>query len=110
MTMKETQAHPVPKKVLNPSLEKLPGIRHLIAVASGKGGVGKSTISVNLAFALQQIGGRIGLVDADVLGPSIPGMLGLPIGQPPAMTPDNKIIPADRHNLKVMSMGMLTVD
>src|SRR5215510_3883205 len=110
MTMKETQAHPVPKKELNPSLEKLPGIRHLIAVASGKGGVGKSTISVNLAFALQQIGGRIGLVDADVLGPSIPGMLGLPIGQPPAMTPDNKIIPADRHNLKVMSMGMLTVD
>src|SRR5258705_9113566 len=90
--------------------EKLPGIRHLIAVASGKGGVGKSTISVNLAFALQQIGGRIGLVDADVLGPSIPGMLGLPVGQPPAMTPDNKIIPADRHNLKVMSMGMLTGD
>jgi ATP-binding protein involved in chromosome partitioning len=90
--------------------EKLPGIGHLIAVASGKGGVGKSTISVNLAFALQQLGGRIGLVDADVLGPSIPGMLGLPVGQPPAMTPDNKIIPADRHNLKVMSMGMLTVD
>ncbi len=90
--------------------EKLPGIRHLIAVASGKGGVGKSTISVNLALALQQIGGRIGLVDADVLGPSIPGMLGLPVGQPPAMTPDNMIIPADRHNLKVMSMGMLTVD
>jgi ATP-binding protein involved in chromosome partitioning len=90
--------------------EKLPGIRHLIAVGSGKGGVGKSTISVNLAFALQQLGGRIGLVDADVLGPSIPGMLGLPVGQSPAMTPDNKIIPADSHNLKVMSMGMLTVD
>ena len=89
---------------------KLPGIGHLIAVGSGKGGVGKSTISVNLAFALQQLGGRIGLVDADVLGPSIPGMLGLPVGQPPEMTPDNKIIPADRHNLKVMSMGMLTVD
>jgi ATP-binding protein involved in chromosome partitioning len=90
--------------------EKLPGIRHVIAVGSGKGGVGKSTVSVNLAFALQQIGSRIGLVDADILGPSIPGMLGLPAGQPPATTPDNKIIPADRHNLKVMSMGMLTGD
>ncbi|QDM15829.1 DUF971 domain-containing protein [Tardiphaga sp. vice352] len=92
------------------SPEKLPGIRHVIAVGSGKGGVGKSTVSVNLAFALQQIGGRIGLVDADILGPSIPGMLGLPVGQPPTTTPDGKIVPADRHNLKVMSMGMLTGD
>ncbi len=90
--------------------ERLPGIRHVIAVGSGKGGVGKSTISVNLAFALQQIGGRIGLVDADVLGPSIPGMLGLATGQPPATTPEGKIVPADRHGLKAMSMGMLTGD
>src|ERR1700724_3605969 len=84
--------------------EKLPGIRHVIAVGSGKGGVGKSTVSANLAFALQQIGGWIGLVDADILGPSIPGMLGLPVGQPPTTTPDGKIVPADCHNLKVMSM------
>ena len=90
--------------------EKLPGIRHIIAVGSGKGGVGKSTVSVNLAFALQQIGGSIGLMDADVLGPSIPGMLGLPTGQPPAKTSDGKIVPANRHNLKVISMGMLTGD
>ena len=90
--------------------EKLPGIRHIIAIGSGKGGVGKSTVSVNLALALQQIGGRIGLVDADVLGPSIPGMLGIPTGQPPAITPDNKAIPAERHGLKAMSMGMLTGD
>ncbi len=90
--------------------EKLPGIRHLIAIGSGKGGVGKSTVSVNLAFALQQIGGRMGLADADVFGPSIPGMLGLPTGQQPVMTPDGKIVPADRHGLKVMSMGMLTND
>lgn len=90
--------------------EKLPGIRHVIAVGSGKGGVGKSTVSVNLALALQQVGGRMGLLDADVLGPSIPGMLGLPTGQPPAATPDGRIIPANRHGLKVISMGMLTGD
>ena len=90
--------------------EKLPGIRHIVAIGSGKGGVGKSTVSVNLALALQQLGGRIGLVDADILGPSIPGMLGLPSGQPPALTPDSKIIPADRHGLKAISMGMLTGD
>jgi ATP-binding protein involved in chromosome partitioning len=90
--------------------EKLPGIRHIVAIGSGKGGVGKSTVSVNLALALQQLGGRIGLVDADILGPSIPGMLGLPTGQPPALTPDSKIIPADRHGVKAISMGMLTGD
>lgn len=92
------------------SPKKLAGITHIIAVGSGKGGVGKSTVSVNLAFALQGAGNRIGLVDADVLGPSIPVMLGLPIGQPPAMAADGKIVPADRHGLKVMSMGMLTGD
>lgn len=92
------------------SPKKLPGITQIIAVGSGKGGVGKSTVSVNLAFALQQAGNRVGLVDADVLGPSIPVMLGLPTGQPPAMTAEGKIIPAERYGLKVMSMGMLTGD
>lgn len=90
--------------------EQLPGIRHLIAVASGKGGVGKSTVSVNLALALQQVGGRIGLMDADVFGPSIPGMLGLPTGQQPEATPDRKLIPPERHSLKTISMGMLRED
>lgn len=90
--------------------EKLPGIRHLIAVGSGKGGVGKSTVSVNLALALAQCGARVGLVDADILGPSIPGMLGIPTGEPPEMTQDNRIIPAQRYGLKVVSMGMLTGD
>jgi ATP-binding protein involved in chromosome partitioning len=90
--------------------EKLPGIRRIIAVGSGKGGVGKSTVSVNLAFALQQLGYRIGLMDADVLGPSIPGMLGLPAGQPPAATADQKMVPAERYGLKTISMGMFTGD
>ena len=92
------------------SAEKLPGILHIIAVGSGKGGVGKSTVSVNLALALRQLGARVGLVDADILGPSIPGMLGIPTGEPPATTRDNLMIPAERHGLKVVSMGMLTGD
>ncbi len=94
----------------NAGPEKLPGIRHVIAVASGKGGVGKSTVSVNLALALQQAGGRVGLLDADILGPSIPVMLGLSTGQPPATTADQKIVPAERYGLKAISMGMLTGD
>lgn len=89
---------------------KLPGIKHVVAVASAKGGVGKSTVSVNLALAFQRIGGKIGLVDADILGPSIPVMLGLPTGTPPTTTPEGKIVAADRHGLKVISMGMLVGD
>ena len=100
----------VPGKPIRAGIEKLAGIRHIVAIGSAKGGVGKSTVSVNLALAFQQLGARIGLVDADILGPSIPGMLGLPTGQPPAMTPDGKIIPADRYGLKTISMGMLTGD
>lgn len=104
--------HQTPDSGAEPSAgpERLPGIRHLIAVASGKGGVGKSTVSVNLALALQQFGGQIGLLDADIYGPSIPGMLGLPTGQQPEATPDNQIIPPAAYGLKVMSMGMLTGD
>ena len=90
--------------------EKLPGIRHIIAVGSGKGGVGKSTVSVNLALALQQLGARVGIVDADILGPSVPGMLGISTGEPPEETPEGRMIPVERHGLKVVSMAMLTED
>ena len=112
--MQNTEPHHdhAPSAHSQPSVgpEKLPGIRHVIAVASGKGGVGKSTVSVNLALALQQLGSRVGLLDADILGPSIPVMLGLPTGQKPETTADQKIVPAERHGLKAISMGMLTGD
>jgi len=94
----------------SPSQDRLPGIRHLVAVGSGKGGVGKSTVAVNLALALQQSGARVGIVDADVLGPSIPGMLGLSTDKPPEATPEGKIIPPVRYGLKAMSMALLRSD
>jgi ATP-binding protein involved in chromosome partitioning len=107
--MTNTPSDPVSARQ-GPSAEKLPGIRHVIAVASGKGGVGKSTVSVNLALALRQRGARVGLVDADILGPSIPGMLGIPSGQPPAMTAEGQALPVERYGIGTMSMAMLTDD
>ena len=81
----------------------IPTVRHIIAVASGKGGVGKSTVSVNLALALSKTGARVGLMDADVYGPTIPKLLG--ITQTPEALEDNRLIPIDQYGLKVMSMG-----
>jgi ATP-binding protein involved in chromosome partitioning len=80
----------------------VPGVKNVIAVASGKGGVGKSTVSVNLAVALAQAGASVGLLDADITGPNIPQMIGV-AGQPTA-SPDNKITPLERHGVKVISI------
>jgi ATP-binding protein involved in chromosome partitioning len=85
--------------------QDVPGIRNIVAVGAGKGGVGKSTTSVNLAVALRQKGARVGLMDADVYGPNIPQMLGVKDG--PEVTGDKKMIAPEAHGIKVMSMGML---
>ncbi|SDY91475.1 P-loop NTPase [Citreimonas salinaria] len=86
------------------------GPRRMIAVSSGKGGVGKSTVTVNLAVAMARAGLRVGIVDADIYGPSIPGMLGIPGNAPPAMGPDRRVIPSEAHGVRVISMAMLTDD
>jgi len=86
--------------------EKIPGVEHIIAIASGKGGVGKSTVSANLACALAQQGRRVGLLDADVYGPSQPRMLGVS-GRP--ASPDGKtILPLRNHGVTMMSIGLMT--
>ncbi len=83
----------------------LPGVKHCIAIASGKGGVGKSTITVNLAIALSQSGASVGVLDADVYGPSIPLMMGCDAERP--ITRDHKIMPIERFGISMMSMGFL---
>ena len=83
----------------------IPGVKNVIAVGSGKGGVGKSTMAAALAFGLQSYGAKVGLMDADVYGPSIPHIVGAQ-GRPMA-TPEQRIVPIDAHGLKVMSMGFL---
>jgi ATP-binding protein involved in chromosome partitioning len=82
----------------------LRGPRNVIAVAAGKGGVGKSTVAVNLALALARHGAKVGLLDADVFGPSMPTMLG-PAERPPGTTGEQKIVPAVHHGIKVISVG-----
>jgi ATP-binding protein involved in chromosome partitioning len=81
-------------------------MRSIIAVSSGKGGVGKSTVSTNLAIALAQSGARVGLLDADILGPNIPMMIGLGFGKP-RITEDQKLVPFEAYGIQVMSMGFL---
>jgi ATP-binding protein involved in chromosome partitioning len=85
--------------------QAVPGIRNIVAVGAGKGGVGKSTTAVNLAVALRATGARVGLMDTDVYGPNIPQMLG--VHEPPEVSEDKKMIPPEAHGIKVISMGML---
>ena len=84
---------------------QIPGVRHIVAVASGKGGVGKSTVSVNLACALAQLGAQVGLLDCDIYGPSIPLMMG--VHQRPTVSADEKLVPPRAHEVKLMSIGFL---
>lgn len=87
--------------------ENLPAIRHVIAVASGKGGVGKTTVSVNLALALVQLGFKVGLMDGDIYGPNVPLMLGVDPTTRPYLGRDQKMIPIEIYGLRMISMGVL---
>ena len=87
----------------------LPGVKNIIAVVSGKGGVGKSTVAANLALALSQQGAKVGLMDADIYGPSVPIMFGVR-GQRPLMENidgKDKIVPLEQHGIKLVSIGLL---
>ncbi len=84
---------------------RVPGIKRLVAIASGKGGVGKSTVSVNLACALRHLGAQVGILDCDIYGPSIPLMMG--VREKPTINDDEKMVPPAAHGIKLMSMGLL---
>lgn len=85
-------------------VQAVPGVKHVIAIASGKGGVGKSTVAVNVAASLQLSGAHVGLLDADIYGPSVPAMLGV-AGDPKVV--EQKLMPLEAHGVKVMSIGLL---
>jgi ATP-binding protein involved in chromosome partitioning len=84
---------------------RVPGVKRVVAVASGKGGVGKSTVSANLACALKRLGARVGLLDCDIYGPSIPLMMG--VDERPTVGEDERLVPPSNHGVKVMSIGLL---
>ena len=89
-----------------PGPAPLAGVKHIVAIASGKGGVGKSTVAANIAIALTQKGHKVGLLDLDIYGPSLPIILG--INESPKLTQDKKLIPLDRYGMKVMSFGFIS--
>ena len=91
----------MPPPAPEPQKIALPGVKHVIAVASGKGGVGKSTVATNLALALKMLGRKVGLLDADIYGPSIPIMMGIN----EVFDPNTTQFPLEKHGLKLMSMG-----
>src|SRR5579875_1386841 len=86
--------------------QALPGVAHIVAVGSGKGGVGKTTVAVNLAVSLAKLGHRVGLIDADIYGPNVPTMLGLT--RQPSILPGNRIEPLTAHGVKFMSIGLIS--
>jgi ATP-binding protein involved in chromosome partitioning len=102
-----SQAEPPrrPQAAAQPRGQQIPGVKHVIAVASGKGGVGKSTTACNLALALQTLGLKVGLLDADIYGPSMPKLLG--IHGKPKLLADRVLEPMEAYGLKVMSIGFL---
>ena len=93
---------------MNPFEQQKPidGVKKIIAISSGKGGVGKSTVASNIALALAKKGQKVGLLDADIYGPSVPRMMGA-LNQKPTITPEQKLIPLERYGLKTMSIGFL---
>ena len=98
------QAAPQPTAPVAPKAQ-VPGIKHIIAVSSGKGGVGKTSVSVNLACALQQAGNKVGILDADIYGPNVPIMMGL--RQAKLDSENNRLIAPENHGVKVVSMAFL---
>ena len=85
----------------------IPGVKNVIAVGAGKGGVGKTTVAVNLAIALSKAGSRVGVIDGDIYGPNVPIMLGM---KSQLTTDGQKILPAEKYGLQVISMGFMTAD
>lgn len=102
-----SENRPIYRHIAANGVKSLPNIKNIIAVASGKGGVGKSTIAVNLALSLQALGATVGLLDADIYGPSQPHMLGVAGKTQPIIRPDQKIEPIMVHGLQTMSIGYL---
>ena len=94
-----------PPPMQQPEKTSIPGVKNLVAVASGKGGVGKTTVAVNLAIALVKLGYKVGLMDADVYGPNVPLMLGTTAE--PRATEDRRIFPVEAQGVKMISMGLL---
>src|SRR5579863_7411703 len=94
-----------PPPMPQPPKVAIDGVKNLVAVASGKGGVGKTTVAVNLSLALKQMGAKVGLLDADVYGPNVPIMLGT--NEQPTALSERQILPVQAQGIKLISMGLL---